>query len=132
MLLIIPAALSVDGICSRKATLGLDVPQPPPVISQPDEYFEKLGLEFVAGHEELSITELNDLFSRVSLLVAGRMMGMLLPMSSCYLLCCVVSMDRHCQSVATHIYNVLGRSAGKQCRLGTWECSFLTACQLAN
>ena len=69
-----PAALSADGICNRKATLGLDAPHPPPVISQPDEYFEKLGLEFVAGHEEISITELNDLFSRVRLLVARHIL----------------------------------------------------------
>lgn len=59
-------AVAADGVCSRKATLGIDAPHLPPVISKPDEYFDSLGLEFVSGNAELSISDLNDLFSRVS------------------------------------------------------------------
>lgn len=64
------AALSLDGISSAKAGLWQSMQQSPtPKVSKSDEEFERMGVEFVWGYEGLSIDELNDLFSRVSMQV---------------------------------------------------------------
>jgi hypothetical protein len=62
-----------DGVCTDKALLTdrltgsstLTVP-PPPIISKPDAEFLALGLEFVETREGIKITELNELFEKVS------------------------------------------------------------------
>jgi hypothetical protein len=59
------AELSVDGVCGRKADLMAGAQQAQPAISKSDEHFQAMGLEFVSGTDELSIADLNDLFSRV-------------------------------------------------------------------
>jgi hypothetical protein len=60
-------------VCTDKALLNdrligsstLTVP-PPPIISKPDAEFLSLGLEFVETREGIKITELNELFEKVT------------------------------------------------------------------
>jgi hypothetical protein len=60
-------------VCTDKALLNdrltgsntLTAP-PPPIISKPDAEFLSLGLEFVETREGIKITELNELFEKVT------------------------------------------------------------------
>jgi len=59
--------LATDGMSSAKAALGQILREnPSPKISKSDEDFERMGVEFVWGYQELNLDDLNDLFSRVS------------------------------------------------------------------
>ena len=64
----VATALASEGISSGRgsgwALLAADA-LPPPPITKSDAAFAAEGLEFVMGHETVSLTELNDLFERV-------------------------------------------------------------------
>ena len=61
-------ALASEGISSGRgsgwALLAAEA-LPPPSITKSDAAFAAEGLEFVVGHETVSLAELNDLFERV-------------------------------------------------------------------
>ena len=65
----VTAALASEGISSGRgsgwALLAAEA-LPPPPITKSDAAFAAEGLEFVVGHETVSLTELNDLFERVA------------------------------------------------------------------
>jgi len=61
-------ALASEGISSGRGSgwaLLAAEPLPPPAITKSDAAFAAEGLEFVVGHDSVSLSELNDLFHKV-------------------------------------------------------------------
>lgn len=62
-----PAALASEGISSGRGSgwaLLTAEALPPPAITKSNAAFAAKGLEFVVGHDNVSLSELNDLFER--------------------------------------------------------------------
>lgn len=62
------SALASEGISSGRGSgwaLLAAEQLPPPAITKSDAAFAAEGLEFVVGHDSVSLSELNDLFHKV-------------------------------------------------------------------
>ena len=85
LLAAVTTALASEGISSGRgcgwALLAAEA-LPPPAITKSDAAFAAEGLEFVVGHETVSLTELNDLFERV-LPPAMHIYGLFVMVSIC-------------------------------------------------
>lgn len=108
------AASAADGMSPGKVGFGLDTTTVPPSLSRSDDAFLGDGVEFMWGDHDIDITQLNDLFDKVSSLfsVSGKWAGHASVCSAagvciCILLCTCLALRRSAPARCT-VYAGLG------------------------